>query len=475
MGEGEHDRVAVVGAGPNGLAAAITLAEAGLPVTLYEAGATVGGGMRTAELTLPGFRHDICSAIVPLALASPFFRRLPLERLGTRFIQPPLPLAHPFDDGSAAVLARSIEETAASLGPDAAAYAALMRPLLAEADKLLVDILSPLRLPHHPLLLARFGRLAIRSAAGLARARFRGERARALFAGMAAHAMLPLERPPSAAFGLVLGLLGHAVGWPLVEGGTQRLAEALARHLTALGGEIVTGRRIESLDELAAKTILFDLSPRQLEALAGERFPAAYRRQLRRYRYGPGVFKLDWALAGPIPWRAPACRRAGTVHLGATLPEIARAEAAVHHGRISERPFVLLAQPSLFDPTRAPAGRQTAWAYCHVPNGSPVDMTERIEAQVERFAPGFRDLILARHTMSAVEMETYDANYVGGDINGGLADLRQTFFRPAVRIDPYSTPDPRLTICSASTPPGGGVHGMCGYLAAVSALQRLGR
>jgi len=469
----KYDAV-VVGAGPNGLAAAIVLARAGCAVLVVEAGESVGGGTRSAALTLPGFVHDVCSAIHPLGAGSPLFQTFPLDRFGLEWIQPPVPLAHPLDDGTAVLLERTVEATAAGLGPDASAYRRLMAPLVADADRILRFILGPFRIPRHPLALARFGLTALRSAVGLASEQFEGERARALLAGLAAHSMLPLERSPSAAVGLVLAMLGHTAGWPLPRGGSQHIADALAAYVRSLGGEIVTGRPVRALDELPpCRAVLLDLTPRQVLAIAGQRFPAGYRRWLERYRYGPGVYKMDWALAGPIPWRAPECQRAATVHLGGTLDEIAAAERAVAAGRHPERPFVILAQPSLFDTSRAPAGRHTAWAYCHVPNGSRVDMTERIEAQVERFAPGFRDLILARSVARPADLEQYNPNYVGGDINGGLQDLRQLFTRPAPRLNPYTTPDPRLYICSASTPPGGGVHGMCGYWAARAALRRV--
>lgn len=463
----------VVGAGPNGLAAAIALAQAGRSVLVLEAQQTIGGGCRTEELTLPGFRHDPCSAVHPLAAVSPFFRSLPLAAHGLAWVQPPLALAHPFDDGTAAVLARSIDETAASLGPDAAAYRRLLSPLVADFPILVEELLAPLRVPRHPLALARFGLGAIRTGSGLARARFTGPRARALFAGMAAHSLLPLEWAATASFGLVLAMFGHAAGWPVARGGSQAIVDALAAELRALGGEIRTGVRVGSLAELDPNaTVVFDLTPRQLPRIAGDALPARYRGQLRRFRYGPGVFKVDWALAGPVPWTAPECRRAGTLHLGGTLEEIAQSERDIHDRRHSERPFIIAAQPSLFDPTRAPAGKHTFWAYCHVPNGSTVDMTERIEAQIERFAPGFRERILARATRDTAALEQHNENYLGGDINGGLQDLRQLFARPVIRWNPYATPNPRLFLCSASTPPGGGVHGMCGYHAARTVLSR---
>jgi len=464
----------VVGSGPNGLAAAIVLAQAGLSVRVLEAAETVGGGARSAELTLPGFVHDICSAIHPLGVASPLFRTLPLAEHGVEWIEPPAALAHPFDDGTAVVLERSPDAAVPGLGEDEARWRRLFAPLVADAEPLLEDVLAPVHLPAHPLALARFGARAALPATALARLSFRGAKARGLFAGLSAHSMLRLDRPPSAAFGLMLGLLAHAVGWPFPQGGSQRLSDALASYLRSLGGEIETGRRVESLAELGeTRPVLLDVTPRGLLELAGDRLPALYRSRLEGYRYGPGVFKLDWALDGPIPWRAEECARAATVHLGATLEEIAASEVAPARGEIAERPYVLLAQQSLFDPTRAPDERHTAWAYCHVPNGSTVDMTERFEAQVERFAPGFRDRILARSARGPAELERHNANCVGGDINGGAATLSQLVTRPVARVSPYTTPLPGVFLCSASTPPGGGVHGMCGYHAARAALRQL--
>jgi len=466
----------VVGSGPNGLAAAITLAQAGLSVVVFEAKDTIGGGTRTMELTLPGFLHDVCSAIHPFALGSPFFRTLPLERYGLEMIHPLAPLAHPLDDGTAVILERSIEATAAWLGNDAKAYRELMTPLVTNWPKIESAVLGPLRPQYvlHPFARLNFALKALRSAKGLCKSWFQSEPACALFAGLCAHSMLPLEQPPSAGFGLVEGILGHVVGWPIPRGGSQKIADALAAYLRSLGGEIITSVEVKSLDALPpTRVILCDVTPRQLLRIAGHRLPESYQRQLQRYRYGPGVFKIDLALDGPIPWKAQECLRAGTVHIGGTFPEIAASERTVTRGEHSERPFVLLAQQSLFDPARAPEGKHTVWAYCHVPNGSTIDMTERIESQIERFAPGFRDRILARSTMNSLEVERYNANYVGGDINGGLQDLWQFFTRPTPRLVPYTTPAKNLFICSSSTPPGGAVHGMCGYFAARAALHHL--
>ena len=463
----------VIGAGPNGLAAAITVAQAGRSVLVMEAGDTIGGGARSAELTLPGFVHDVCSAIYPLGVGSPFFSSLPLEEHGLQWVHPEIPVAHPMDDGTAAVLERSVDATAYGLDRDTEAYHGLMGPLVADWQRLGPQLLGPLRLPRHPLALARFGLLALRSAYGLAEDTFEGTRAKALFAGLGAHSMQPLERPLTAAFGLVLGISGHAVGWPVSRGGAQTLADALASYLLSLGGEIVTGAHVGSIDELpSARAVLCDVGPQQLLRIAGDRLPAGYQRKLEGYRYGVGVFKIDWALDGPVPWQAEDCARAGTVHVGGTMEEVAEAEQAPWSGKHAERPFVLVGQQSLFDPSRAPEGKQTAWAYCHVPGGSTYDMTDRIEAQIERYAPGFRDRILARSVKSTAEMEEYNSNYVGGDINGGVQDFRQLFTRPVLRLNPYSTPARGLYICSSSTPPGGGVHGMCGYHAAKAALRR---
>jgi phytoene dehydrogenase-like protein len=463
--------VVVVGAGPNGLAAATATARAGLETLVVEAKDTPGGGTRTLALTEPGFNHDVCSSIHPLGLASPWFRALALD---VEWIQPSAPLAHVMADGRAILLERSIDDTAAQLGRDAQAYRDLVTPYVERFDDLLEMILGPLRLPTYPALLARFGLDAIRSMRGLARATFRDDDAGALLAGIAAHSMVPLDAITTSAIALVLGCAGHAVGWPLAKGGSRAISDALVARFDELGGELVVGTPVERIDQLPqARAYLFDVTPRQLLAIAGDRLPSSYRSRLTRYRYGPGVCKLDWALRGPVPWRDPRCARAATVHLSGTVDEIAAAERAVHEGKLAERPFVLFVQPTLFDPSRAPAGMHIAWAYCHVPHGSDADATPLIEALVEEFAPGFRDLIVGRSTMTTTEVERYNANYVGGDINGGLSDARQLFTRPLARIDPYTTPAPDIFLCSSSTPPGGGVHGMCGYFAARSALRRV--
>jgi len=457
----------VVGSGPNGLAAAVALAEAGRSVLVVEAADEPGGGLRTAELLEAGFRHDICATVMAMASVSPFLSRFQLD-----LVVPPAALAHPLDDGRAVVLERSVTATAERLGPDRRAYQRLMQPLVARAAELAADVLGPLRPPRHPLLLARFGALGLLPAARLARMLFSGAEARALFAGAAAHSMLSLHEPVSAAIGLVMLVTAHDGGWPLARGGSSAVADALVHRLRGLGGEIRCGVRVSSVEELPPSgAVLLDLVPRGVLEVAGHRLPGRYRRALARYRHGPGVFKLDWTLQGPIPWRAPECRRAATVHLGGTLEEIAAAEHEVAAGRHPARPFVILVQPTLFDPSRAPAGRHVAWAYCHVPNGSDRDMTAAIEAQVERFAPGFRDLIRERGAVGPRQMERWEPNCVGGDVNGGRQDLRQLFFRPAVRWTPYALPVPGLFICSAATPPGGGVHGMCGWHAARAVLR----
>jgi len=467
----------VVGSGPNGLTAAAVLARAGWRVLVLEAHHRIGGGTRTAALTLEGFAHDVCSAVHPLAVGSPALRSLGLERHGLRWVHPTTPLAHPLDGGRAVVLRRDLAATAAGLGRDGAAYGALVAPLAESWDGLAPAVLGPpLRWPRDPVGYVRFGARAFLPAGATARALFRDEPARALWAGIAAHGMLPLEAPVSNAPALVLAAAGHAVGWPLARGGSQAIADALAAEIRSRGGEIVTGQRVDDVDALpASRAVLLDLTPREALRVAGDRLPDGYRRRLRRYRYGPGAFKIDYALDAPVPWQADACRGAGTVHLGGSLDEIVAAERAVARGRAPERPFVLVVQPSLFDATRAPPGHHTLWAYCHVPHGSGVAMTDRVEEQLERFAPGFRSRVLARATTTAPELEAYNPNFVGGDINGGRLDLRQTFARPVLRRDPYATPDPRLFLCSAATPPGGGVHGMAGFHAALSVLRRHGR
>ncbi|MGO9750229.1 MAG: phytoene desaturase family protein [Solirubrobacteraceae bacterium] len=465
----------VVGAGPNGLAAAIELAAAGRSVRVIERAGTIGGGTRTAELTNPGFLHDVCSAVHPLAVGSPYLSALGLERDGLELIFPEIEAAHPLDDGSAIAVRRSLSETAAGLGTDADAYASLIGPFARHWPAVAEFVLAPvLRPPRDPLLAARFSVAGLLSAERLARSRFDGARGRALIAGMAAHSIRALNGTATAAFGIVLLSLAHAVGWPVARGGSQAITTAMLARLESLGGAVQTGHDVRSLDELPeSKAVLFDVSPRALARICGDALPWRYRSQLQRFRYGAGVFKVDYALSGPVPWRAPECRSAGTVHLGGTLEQIAASERAIASGVHPARPYVLVAQQSLLDRTRAPAGLHTLWAYSHVPNGSPVDMTGAIEAQIERFAPGFRDLVLARVTRGPAQLEAENPNYVGGDINCGVGSLRQTLVRPALRVSPYTTPNPRLFLCSSATPPGGGVHGMCGYHAARAALGRV--
>ncbi len=473
-GREKYDAV-IVGAGPNGLAAAVTLARAGRSVLVIEAKTTIGGGARTKELTLPGFRHDVCSAIHPMGLGSAFFKDLPLSQFGLEWILPPANLAHPQDDGRSAVLYNSVEATAETLGRDVKAYRNLIAPLVKSWDKYSDAILGPLRVPEHPLALARFGLPAILPATLLAHLAFKEKYAAGLFAGLSAHSILPLEQPATAAFGLVLGLLGHKVGWPIPKGGSQSIMEALAAYLRSLGGKIVTGQEVKTLAELPpASAVLLDVAPRQLLQIAGDKLPPGYRRKLERFRYGAGVFKLDYALDGPIPWKSPECTQAGTVHLGGTLAEIALSEHQMSRGQHPEKPYVLVAQQSLFDPTRAPAGKHTVWAYCHVPNGSTRDMTAAIENQLERFAPGFRDRVLRRHALNTADFEAYNPNYIGGDISSGQADILQLFTRPTARLVPYTTPVKGLYLCSSSTPPGPGVHGLCGYFAARAVLKTEG-
>lgn len=472
MSGARYDAV-VIGAGPNGLAAAVTLAEAGLRVVVLEANATAGGGVRSLPLTEPGFVHDFGAAVFPLGVGSPFFRRLPLERYGLRWIHPDVPLAHPLDGGRAALMHRSLDETAGRLGRDGANYRRLFAPLVRAWPKLGGEVLGPvLHVPKHLLALGRFGLPALLPAKALAGLLFRDDLARALWAGTAAHAALPFSAPASSAVGLVLQTLGHRVGWPIPRGGAQALTDALVAHLGTLGGEVVTGERVESLDDLPeARAVLLDVAPEALLRIAGERLDAGYRESFRTFRRGPSVFKLDYALDGPIPWASPDCARAATVHLGGMLEEIADAEAAVAEGRVHPRPYVLLAQPSLFDPTRAPEGKHTAWAYAHLPFGSEADYTEAIEAQIERFAPGFRERVIARHALTPAALERHDANLVGGEIFGGAQDLAQVVARPRWSLRPYRAGAPGLYLCSASTPPGGGVHGMCGANAARAALR----
>ena len=468
----------VVGAGPNGLAAAITLARAGCSVTVLEAEDTAGGGCRSAELTLPGFVHDVCAAIHPLGASSPVFSGLPLADHGLRWAHPDAPAAHPLPDGRAAVLERSLPATADGLGGvDGRAWRRLVGPLVDHWDDLTDSILGPmLRVPRHPVTLTRFGLRAVRPAAALARRRFEGEAARGLFAGLAAHAILDLGSPLTSSFGLTFAASGHAVGWPAAAGGSQRLTDALVSYLGTLGGTVETGQRVTSLADLPpARAVLFDLTPRQVAAIAGARLHRRLRRRLNRFRYGPASFKIDYALDGPVPWTAAGCHRAGSVHVGGTLDEVVAAERDVVEGRHPERPYVLTAQPSRFDPTRAPAGRHTFWAYCHVPRGSTVDVTAAVEAQIERFAPGFRDLVLARHTMFPADLERHNANNVGGDVAGGSHGGLQLVARPRLALDPYRLAIDGLDayLCSSSTPPGAGVHGMCGWWAAQSALERM--
>jgi len=465
----------VVGSGPNGLAAALIMARAGLTVQVFEGGETPGGGCRTQEITLPGFHHDICSAVHPLAAASPFFTGTDLAAAGVRLLTPPVAFANPIDGGRAGAVAGSVQDTADGLGADSGAYRRLLGPLVRDADSILPALLAPLRsIPAHPLAVARFGLEGLLPASQLVR-RFKTQEARALLAGVSEHSFLPLGAPGSGGFGLLLTLIAHSVGWPVVEGGSARLIDALVRELTSLGGQVITGQWIKSLADLPpARATLLDVTPLQLIALAGDALPDRYARALARFRYGPGICKVDWALSGPVPWTADACRQAGTLHLGGTFAETARAEAEVTAGKHPERPFCIVAQPGVVDPSRAPAGRQALWGYCHVPSGSTVDMTGRIEAQIERFAPGFGDLILARSTRTAAEVEEHNPNYVGGDIAAGLGTLRQTVFRPAIRWNPYRTALPGVYLCSSSTSPGAGVHGMCGMWAARAALADLG-
>jgi len=469
----EYDAI-VVGSGPNGLAAAITLAEAGCKVLVVEAKDTIGGGTRTAELTLPGFHHDICSAIHPLAIASPFFRNHNLAEFGLEWVYPDAEAAHPLDNGEAVIVERDIAKTAQSLGVDETIYKTIIGAMSNNYDKLLNDFLAPFKIPRYPIQFGLFGINALFPASLYAKTVFRDERTRAMFAGMAAHSIQALESPATAAFGLMLSMLAHGVGWGMAKGGSHAISKAMGAYFESLGGEIRTNCEIHSLSDLPpAKKILFNLTPQQIISIAGDALPANYISRLKRYRYGPGVFKIDYALSEPVPWTNPEVKRAGTVHLGGTLEEIALSERLFIEGIHAEKPFVLVAQHSLFDDTRAPDGKHTLWAYCHVPNGSTKDMTDIIENQIERSAPGFRDVVLARHTMNTQQLQTYNPNYIGGDINGGIQDLLQLFTRPVVSISPYCTPNEKLYIASSSVPPGGGVHGMGGYFAAKEALKSL--
>lgn len=474
MGTKTYDAI-VVGAGPNGLTAAVVLARAGLSVLLLERNQELGGGCRTSELTLPGFLHDVCAAIHPIGAVSPVFRIIDLAAKGVEWVKATAPVAHPLEDGRVALLEHAIEKMTETLGAhDGEAWRALMAPYVAAGLGFFTEILRPIRIPRHPWLMARFGLAGLRSCESLVRSKFRDAAAGALFAGCAAHSFLPLNAAGSASFGLVLAIAGHALDWPCARGGSQQIIQALAAQFRSLRGEIQTGITVRELSKLPpARAILLDLTPRQVAAIAGSELPARYVRALQRFRYGPGVFKVDWALSEPIPWKNPACHLAATVHVGGTWEEIMASEYASNRGDVCERPFVLVAQQSLFDSSRAPAGRHTGWAYCHVPHGSTVDMTNRIEQQIERFAPGFHDTILARHVMNCADMEAHNANMIGGDIGGGSNELRQFLFRPVPRWNPYTTPNPRIFLCSSSTPPGGGVHGMCGYWCARSVLKRL--
>jgi phytoene dehydrogenase-like protein len=462
----------VVGSGPNGLAAAIRLAEQGLSVKVFEASDTIGGGMRTKELMQPGFRHDVCSAIHPLAASSPYLKHLPLEKHGLEWITPEFPVAHPMDDGTAVVMHHNISQTVEELGVDGSSYRSAMEPIADNWDTLTSDFLGPLRFPKHPIDLALFGLKALQPAS-LFQRRFKDERAKALFAGLVAHSILPLNAISTSAIGLVLGAAGHAVGWPMPKGGSQSIAEAMAGYFKSLGCEIETGSEITSVEQLPpSRAMLMDITPRQLIQIAGDRLPGSYINRLKKYRYGSGVFKVDYILSEPVPWNDPRCQRAGTIHLGGTFDEIAAGEKMMDSGQHVEKPYVLIAQQSNFDDTRTPDNRHTLWAYCHVPNGSTRDMTTEIENQIERFAPGFIDTIEQRHTMNTDQFHEYNANYFGGDINGGRQDIWQLFTRPVHLIHPYATPAKGLYLCSSSTPPGGGVHGMCGYHAATLALRK---
>ncbi|MCI0616965.1 NAD(P)/FAD-dependent oxidoreductase [bacterium] len=473
MAEKTYDAI-VIGAGPNGLSAAIQLARQGLSVCVFEASSQIGGGARSEQLTLPNFIHDVCSAVHPMGFISPFFKALPLQEYGLEWIESPLALVHPFDHEPAAFLSKSIQQTAENLGQDKQAYLDLMTPFIKHSETLLTEILKPIRISKHPFLMARFGLAAIRSASELANSKFKTDRTKALFSGCAAHSMVSLDKIATTSFGISLAMVAHIVGWPIIKGGSQKLAHCLENYFRSLGGEIETGRKVESLDLLpASKVILLALTPRQVASVAADQLPQKFRDRLLKFQYGPGIFKIDWALNGPIPWKDPACSQSATLHLGSSFDEILESESNAWTGKTSAKPFVILAQPCLFDSTRAPAAKHTGWAYCHVPHGSDVDRTEVIEKQVERFAPGFKDLILARHTFNSTQLHEHNENIIGGDIGGGANDFMQIIARPVLKWDPYSTPSPRIFICSSSTPPGGGVHGMCGFNAANSVLTKV--
>jgi phytoene dehydrogenase-like protein len=464
----------IVGSGPNGLAAAITLAQNNLKVLVVEANENIGGGLRSAELTLPGYIHDICSAIHPLCFASPFFKTLPLAKFGLEWIQPEACLAHPLDDGSSVLLYKSLDDTVSNLDEDGKKYKKIFSYFINKWESISKDILSPLKIPSNPITLSRFVFHAVQSAKYFAEKKFNGIRARSLFMGLAGHSVLQLNKPLTSAVGIVLGILGHYAGWPFPKGGSKMIASSMASYFISLGGDIKTNFYVRNINDLPlANAYLFDTDPKQLAEIAGKKLPSLYIRQLQKYRLGPGIFKVDWALSSPIPFKSRECLRAGTVHIGNTYKEIINSEQLVWENKHPEKPFVLLAQQSLFDSTRAPEDNHTAWAYCHVPNGSTFDMTERIENQIERFAPGFKDCILAKHTMNTKDYQEYNPNLKGGDITGGVQDIQQIFTRPTFRVSPYSTPTENIYICSASTPPGGGVHGMCGYHAAKAALKKI--
>ena len=469
----QYDAV-IIGSGPNGLSAGIMLVKEGLKVLIVEGSDSPGGGMRTSEMTLSGFRHDICSAVHPMAYVSPYFKTLPLEKFGLEWIVPEASAAHPLDGEEAVILTKSIEETAAGLGIDEQKYLDLMSPLLSKADELIMESLKPLGLPKHPLLMLNFGLKAIQSATFFANRKFNGERAKALFAGCAAHSVLPLSNLFTAAIGLIFLTTGHVENWVVPKGGSMSITNALVRYFESLGGEMLFSTKIKNFKELpSAKKYVFDTDPIQLAKIAEDQLPALYKKRLNRYRFGPGVFKIDFALDGPIPWYDDNCLKASTVHVGGTLKEIAQSEKDAWNGRHNDKPFVMMAQQSQFDDSRAPYGKHTGWAYCHVPNGSQKDMTSQIENQIERFAPGFKDIVLDRKIMSTHDFYNYNTNYFGGAVTGGAADIFQLFSRPIAKLDPYKTANPDIFICSASSPPGGGVHGMCGFYAAKSVLESL--